>query len=65
MQPRNPVPGMALRRFDSADGCKTSVKRLNQNKIHLNWNLCVFYLDGSNIIANFVDVNKKIINKRN
>ena len=54
---------MALRRFDSADGCKTSVKRLNQNKIQLNWNLCVFYLDGSNIIANFVDVNKKIINK--
>nr|DAN13037.1 MAG TPA: hypothetical protein [Caudoviricetes sp.] len=54
---------MALRRFDSADGCKTSVKRLNQNKIQLNKNLCVFYLDGSNIIANFADVNKKIINK--
>lgn len=63
MQPRNLVPGMALRRFDSADGCKTSVKRLNQNKIQLNCNLCVFYLGGSNIIANFADVNKKIINK--
>lgn len=63
MQPRNPVPGMALRRFDSADGCKTSVKRLITNKIQLNQNLCVFYLVDSNIIANFADVNKKIINK--
>lgn len=63
MPPRNPVPGWPCGGSIPPTGAKASVKCLNQNKIQLNWNLCVFYLGGSNIIANFVDVNKKIINK--
>lgn len=63
MQPRNPVPGWPCGGSIPPTGAKTSVKYLITNKIQLNQNLCVFYLDNSNIIANFADVNKKILNK--
>ncbi len=65
MQPRNPVPGWPCGGSIPPTDAKTSVKCLITNKIQLILNLYVFYLVASNIIANFADVNKKIINKRN